>query len=257
MSRSKVKNLLLLKQIHSAVAQIRKGKMDKALETLDKAENSARKAKATDAVYYILFMRGGIFYTESKYDEALETYEKALDAGSELLKTNPENNDYQHYMGTTLSNTGNLLKRKGENSKAAEYYAQARETYVTLLAKEPGNAVFRSTAGENLNNYAALLTDMGSFGEACEVLRQAIELYEKLLEEKPDNLGYQAELAVALSQLGKCLIQQSPENCDTAKQSLEKALAMQEDILAQQPENATIIDAIALTRERLEKLEGL
>jgi tetratricopeptide (TPR) repeat protein len=257
MSRSKVRNLLLLKQIHSAVAQIRKGKMDKALETLDKAEDSARKAKATDAVYYILFMRGGIYYTELKYDEAMETYEKALEAGSELLKNDPENIKYQHYMGTTLSNTGNLLKSKGENPQAAEYYTRAREMYANLLAKEPENTVYRSAAGENLNNYAALLTDMGSFEEACEVLSQSIELYEKLLEEKPDNLGYQAELAVALSQLGNCLIKSEPENCDTAKPSLEKALSMQENIFAQQPENKTIKDAIALTQERLEKLGTL
>jgi Putative Zn-dependent protease, contains TPR repeats len=257
MSRSKVRNLLLLKQIHSAVAQIKKGKLDKALETLNKAEDSARKAKATDALYYILFMRGGIFYTESKYDEALETYEKALNAGSELLKTNPENIDYQHYMGTTLSNTGNLLKRKGENSQAAEYYVRARETYVNLLAKEPENVVFRSAAGENLNNYAALLMDMGSLEETCEVLNQAIEIYERLFEEKPDNLGYQAELAVALSQLGNCFIQQNPEKSDTAKQNLERALNMQENVLAQQPENGSIKDAIALTRQRLEKLGDL
>src|SRR5690606_17779744 len=114
MSRSKVRNLLLLKQIHSAVAHIKKGKLDKALETLDKAENSARKSKSTNALYYILFTRGSILYTAAKYDDALETYERALGAGSELLKADPENIDYLHYMGTTLSNTGNLLKKKGE-----------------------------------------------------------------------------------------------------------------------------------------------
>ncbi len=257
MSRSKVKNLLLLKQIHSAVTQIKKGKLDKALETLDKAEKSANKTKSTDALYYILFTRGGILYSASKYDEALETYEKALDAGAELLKTDPENTDYQHYMGTTLSNTGNLLKKKGENHRAAEYYIRAREIYVNLLAKDPENAVFRSYAGENLNNYAALLTDTGSFEGACEILRQAIEIYGKLFEEKPDNPGYQAELSVALSQLGNCLIRQGPENNEAAKQSLERALVMQEDLLAQQPENENVKEAIALTRERLEKLERL
>ena len=84
MSRSKVRNLLLLKQIHSAVAHIKKGKLDKALETLDKAENSARKSKSTNALYYILFTRGSILYTAAKYDDALETYERALGAGGDL-----------------------------------------------------------------------------------------------------------------------------------------------------------------------------
>lgn len=256
MSRSKVRNLLLLKQIHSAVAHIKKGKLDKALETLDKAENSARKSKSTDALYYILFTRGSILYTAAKYDDALGTYERAIDAGSELLKADPENVDYQHYMGTTLSNTGNLLKKKGETSQAAEYYTRAREIYANLLAKEPENAVFRSYAGENLNNYAALLAEMGSFEEAQEVLRQAIELYEKLLEEKPDYLDYQAGLSVALSQLGNCLIQQGPENHDSAKSNLKKALTMQENLLNQQPENKNVAEAIALTRERLKKLEN-
>jgi len=253
-SRSKVKNLLLLKQIHTAVSQIKKGNLDKALETLDKAENSARKAKSTDALYYILFTRGGILFSACKYDDALETYEKALVAGEELLKTDPENTDYQHYMGTTLSNTGNLLKKKDENTKAAESYSRAREIYISLLARNPENAVLRSYAGENLNNYAVFLSETASFEEACKIQKEAIEIYEKLLEESPENPGYQAELSVALSNIGSCLIQQSPENNATAKQNLEKALTMQENLLTQQPENEKIKGDIELTRKRLEDL---
>ena len=155
------KNLLLLKQIHSAVSQIKKGKLDKALETLDKAETSARQSKSTDALYYILFTRGGILYSAKEYDQALEAYEKALEAGSDLLKTDPENADYQHYMGTTLSNTGNLLKKKSEIDKADEYYSQARKIYFDLIKKDPQNAVYQSYAGENLNNYGELLMESG------------------------------------------------------------------------------------------------
>jgi tetratricopeptide (TPR) repeat protein len=254
MPRNKVKNLILLKQIHSAVSQIKKGKLDKALETLDKAEKSARQSKSTDALYYILFTRGGILYSAKEYDQALETYEKALEAGSELLKTDPENVDYQHYMGTTISNTGNLLKKKGEMDKAAEYYSRARKIYSDLITKDSENAIFRSYAGENLNNYGELLAQTGSLDKACEVLREAVETYEKLYKEKPDNLGYQAELSVALSQLGSCLKQQKPEESGTAKENLEKALEMQENLLVQQPENEKIKEAITLTRERLEGL---
>ncbi|MGV8077024.1 MAG: tetratricopeptide repeat protein [Methanosarcina sp.] len=259
MSRSKIKNFLLLKQIHTAVSQIKKGNLDKALETLDKAENSARKAKSTDGLYYILFTRGGILYTAAKYDDALETYEKALAAGDELLKSDPESIDYQHYMGTTLSNTGNLLKKKGENARAAESYSCAREIYTRLIVQDPKNVVFRSYAGENLNNYAALLIETGSFEEACRLLKEAIEIYEKLLEESPENPGYQAELSVALSNLGSCLIHQASENIDaenntTAKKNLEKALSMQENLLAQQPENEKMKEDLELTRKRLENL---
>lgn len=254
MSRNKVKNLILLKQIHSAVSQIKKGKLDKALETLDKAEKSARQAKSKDALYYILFTRGGILYSAKEYDQALETYERALDAGSDLLKTDPENVDYQHYMGTTLSNTGNLLKNKGEMDKAAEYYSQARNIYSELTTRDSENAVFRSYAGENLNNYGALLIESGSLDKASEVLREAVEVYQKLYNEKPGNLGYQAELSVALSQLGSCLKQQKPEEAGIAKENLEKALEMQENLLAQQPENEKIKEAISLTKERLEGL---
>ncbi|MDY9927154.1 tetratricopeptide repeat protein [Methanosarcina sp.] len=254
MSRSKVKNLLLLKQIHSAVTQIKKGKLDKALDTLDKAEKSARQAKSTDALYYILFTRGGILYSAKEYDQALETYERALEVGSDLLKTDPENDDYQHYMGTTLSNTGNLLKKKGEMDRAAGSYSRAREIYSDLITKNPENVVFHSYAGENLNNYGALLIESGSQKTACEILKEAVETYEKLLENKPDNPGYQAELSVALSQFGSCLKQQEPEKAEIAKKNLERALKMQENLLAQQPENKKIEEAITLTRERLERL---
>lgn len=255
MSRSKVKDLLLLKQINTAVSQIKKGSLDKALETLDKAESSARKSKSTDALYYILFTRGGIFYSAAKYEDALNTYEKALVAGEELLESDPENNNYQHYMATTLSNVGNLLKKKGENSKAAESYSCAREIYINLMVLDPKNAVFKSYAGENLNNYASLLLETASFEEACNIQKEAIEIYEKLLEDSPENPGYQAELSVALSNLGNCLLQQSPENNYPSKQTLEKALSIQEKLLTQQPENEKIKGDIELTRKRLENLQ--
>jgi tetratricopeptide (TPR) repeat protein len=254
MARNKVKNLLLLKQIHTAVSQIKKGNLDKALETLDKAENAARKAKSTDALYYILFTRGGILYSAAKYDDALETYEKALVAGEELLKSDPESADYQHYMGTTLSNTGNLLKKKGENTKASEFYSRAREIYIVLMAQDPKNAVFRSYAGENLNSYAVFLAETDSIEEAGRIQKEAVEIYEKLLEESPENPGYQAELSVALSNLGSCLIQQSPENNDAAKKNLERALEMQQNLLSQQPENERLKGEIELTQKRLESL---
>ncbi|MDQ1251082.1 MAG: hypothetical protein QG646_151 [Euryarchaeota archaeon] len=254
MSRSKVKNILLLKQIHSAVSYIKKGKLDKALETLDKAEKSARKEKSTDTLYYILFTRGGILFTALKYDAALETYEKAIEAGTELLKNDPENPDYQHYMGTTLSNTGNLLREKNEYDRAADYYIRAREIYINLVTRNPENAVFRSYAADNLNNYAAFLNIIVSLEKACEVLKESIDIYERLYEEKPDNIGYQAELSIALSQLGNCLIQMGLENKDDAKLNLEKALVLQENLLTQQPENEKIKEAISLTRNRLGNL---
>jgi tetratricopeptide (TPR) repeat protein len=252
MARNKVKNLLLLKQIHTAVSQIKKGKLDKALETLDKAENAARKAKSSDALYYVLFTRGGILYSAAKYDDALETYEKALVAGEELLKIDPESADYQHYMGTTLSNTGNLLKKKGENTRASEFYSRAREIYISLMAQDPKNVIFRSYAGENLNSYAVFLAETSALEEAGRIQKEAIEIYEKLLEENPENPGYQAELAVALSNLGSCYLQQSPENNDATKQNLERALTMQQNLLSQQPENEKIKGEIELTRKRLE-----
>lgn len=254
MSRSKVRNILLLKQIHSAVSQIKKGKLDKALETLDKAEKSARQSNSIGALYYILFTRGGILYSAKEYDQALETYKRALEAGSDLLKSDPENEDYQHYMGTTLSNTGNLLKKKGEINKAEEYYSRARKIYSELTVKDPQNALFKSYAGENLNNYGEMLMDSGSLDKACEILGEAVDVYETLYKEKPDNLGYQAELSVALSHLGNCLKQQGPEKAGDSKENLEKALEMQEKLLGQQPENEKIKEAIALTKGRLERL---
>jgi tetratricopeptide (TPR) repeat protein len=157
-------------------------------------------------------------------------------------------------MGTTLSNTGNLLKKKGENTKASEFYSRAREIYIVLMAQDPKNAVFRSYAGENLNSYAVFLAENASIEEAGRIQKEAIEIYEKLLEESPENPGYQAELSVALSNLGSYLLQQSPENNDAAKQNLERALEMQQNLLSQQPENEKIRGEIELTQKRLEGL---
>ena len=256
MFRNKVKNLFLLKQIHSSVSLIKKGKLDKALEALDKAEKSARKAQSSDALYYILFTRGSIFYTSKEYDSALETYEKALEVGSKLLETEPENAEYKHYMGTTISNIGNLHKQKGESQAAAEAYSGAREIYVSLLAQYPENVVYRTYAGENLHNYGTLLLETYSFEKASEILREASEIYENLLLEKTEDSGYQIELSIILSQLGHCLKQLDNGKTEEAKQNLEKALKIQEKLWEEQPENEKIKEILSFTKTHLEEFQS-
>ena len=70
---------LTVRELMNASSLFEKGKYEKALEKLNKAEKLAEKAKSPDLLCRVLLHKGEVMDAMDNPDEALVLYEKALE----------------------------------------------------------------------------------------------------------------------------------------------------------------------------------
>ena len=113
-----------------------------------------------------------------RIEEAKQRYEGALIIYGTLLSTDPENVEYQSYVGMTLYNLGNLLSKTGRIEEAKQRYEGALKIRETLLSTDPGNVGYQSDVGMALNNLGILLSDMEKYDDALKLYERALDVIE-------------------------------------------------------------------------------
>ena len=77
------------KRFNESLDMTQAGKLEEALEFLQKAEKAAREAENGVVLLHTLKLRGQILESLGRLEEALETYTSALKTNEELLETYP------------------------------------------------------------------------------------------------------------------------------------------------------------------------
>jgi len=104
---------------------MQKGKFKEALKELEKAEESAQKAKADDIFLSLQTIKGHLMQTLGEHEEALKIYSLAIKATEDLLSKDPENEYYQSSLQMNFDaifTLGNLSHSKGLFLEAKNFY---------------------------------------------------------------------------------------------------------------------------------------
>lgn len=142
-------------------------------------EDKEKKARVHDEASLLELEQGNQLYSERKFDEALQIFQK-------FAELNP--NVYQIYF-----NIGDVYREKGEYDKANEQY-----TIAQAKAKEKANVVMQAKA-------------LASFGEVClrqEKFKEAQEFFSQsiALNPKDEVLAYNvAEIFFGRNQTDKAI----------------------------------------------------
>ncbi len=86
---------LTTRELTNASSLVEKGKYEKALEKLNKAEGLAEKAKNPDLLCRVLRHKGEVFDSMNNPCEALLLYEKALETSLRFLLNEPQDSSSQ------------------------------------------------------------------------------------------------------------------------------------------------------------------
>src|SRR2546421_111142 len=144
-------------------------------EDITNAKNDPRETQANAAALNrledvgILDDVGANFYTQGRYKEALEWYERAL-AGSEkaLGKDHPSTLD-------TVHNIAVVFDHQGRYKEALEWYERA------LAGKEKALGKDHPSTLDTVDNIAAVFDEQGRDKEALEWYERALASKEKAL----------------------------------------------------------------------------
>ncbi|WP_048065299.1 tetratricopeptide repeat protein [Methanosarcina acetivorans] len=106
-----------------------KGKYEKALEKLNKAEKLAEEAKSSDLLCRTLLHKGEVMDAMDKPGEALMLYEKALGISSNLFLNEPQDSSYQIYLYNSIGLIGKNLEDRDSFSAAEKSYERTNKYF--------------------------------------------------------------------------------------------------------------------------------
>jgi predicted negative regulator of RcsB-dependent stress response len=77
--------------LSEALILMQENQNEKALKTLEKAEEAAYQAKTNDIYLYVQSLKGHLMKTGGAYEEALNIHSLAIKDAEELLSKDPDN----------------------------------------------------------------------------------------------------------------------------------------------------------------------
>jgi tetratricopeptide (TPR) repeat protein/tRNA A-37 threonylcarbamoyl transferase component Bud32 len=191
-------------------------------------------------------------------DDAKRLYHEAEQIFARLARESPREPGFQDGLGRALHQQGNLHQYAGRSADAVALYQQALSLREGLTRSHPENHGYQEQLQETV-------FQIGRLYQLTEVLPQAQSVYEKLLpiaEERhrdhPQDPRYQNALAKVYHNLGDLYLDapwsdvtSRRDNLVAALANFKKALALGEQALKLQPDEAGYQDTLAQTWHHL------
>ena len=138
--------------------------------------------------------RGNQQYQDSKFREALQSYQSALEIYREISEVYGASEALRTTEGEALLGIGNAYKDLGDYAQALEYYQQALAATREIGDVYGVSEALRSTKGKILNNIGIVYEKQGNYAQAIEYYQQSLAIKREI----GDRLGE----AITLGNIG-------------------------------------------------------
>jgi len=164
--------------------------------------------------------------------DAESAYQGALSLQQDLVRSNPEQAQYQRELARTYYNRGILRYYMGRFEESDSDFRSAIGRLRPLADKDPDSPEAQELARAD-NDLGTLLRRESRLSDARGFYEQAIGIHEKLTNSKPDNREYKQELAVFHNNLAMLLLDQ--HRSELAMQGNRRALELMEELASPPP----------------------
>lgn len=240
-------------------ALIEKEDYIQAFEKADKAQKLAEKENEPNLIHRALMAKGEIFDASCRLEEAVETYEKALDLFSDLFFEDMEKTSHQEILysnlgklGKTLEELDSVTKARQVCKKAEKNFEKILEAYKKLLAKNPENS-------EYFSNYAMTIENIWACYKVAEDLEKQIILVpdivkncEKRIESDLENLENYLRMDNIVRRTGEACLEKGL--FEEAKNTYRQAYAVYKNIYEKYPENKLALNFLLFSHDYFGKL---
>jgi tetratricopeptide (TPR) repeat protein len=147
--------------------------------------------------------------------EAEEAWRQALSLWDKLTIAFPDEPEYRHRLGGTLSNLGLVRKRQGDVKQARRHVERAVEEQEAARKLNPRHPQYRLYLCNHLTILAQLLDGAGEGEGAVKLARRAVDVQEKLTADWPDVRPFRGPLAYGYDILAQLLVDRKPKEAES------------------------------------------
>jgi tetratricopeptide (TPR) repeat protein len=168
--------------------------------------------------------------------EAEEALRQALRLMEKLTEVFPDEPDYRHGLGGTLSNLALVRTTQEDLKQARQLVQRAIAEEEAALKLNPRHPRYRQNLRNDLAILAGLLDGSGEAEEAVKLARRAMDVQEKLVADWPDVRLFRDTLADAYAELAKLLVDRNPKEAESLAL---RAVTIQEQRIHDSPQVVT------------------
>jgi non-specific serine/threonine protein kinase/serine/threonine-protein kinase len=189
---------------------------------------------------------------DRKYDAAADEFRKALEIAGQLAARDPNNTGVQAFLAGDNEELCKSLAYAGSFSEVRDRCQRAITMNENLVKSDKNNVqAVADLASSNLTMGLALYL-MHSPREALVFVQRADAMFRSVAVRDPDPLSNGMVHAVALLYSGR--IEASLHHPELARENLEQAQGMLEQLTKRSPKHRYILDALDETRMAIEAL---
>ncbi|MBX7173469.1 MAG: protein kinase [Pyrinomonadaceae bacterium] len=168
-------------------------------------------------------------------DGALQAYQRQLEIGNEMLRTDEKSQTLQATKAFTLKVIGEVQSARGEWKEAIQNYRQALEIQEKLVQNDAKDAFAGTRLAYLLTNLGEALANTNQLAEALNYHHRAVEILEKLVANDKENSAIILWLNRAYQKKGDALVMAGQPA--EALNFYHRALKSNEEIAAQDLNN--------------------
>lgn len=210
-------------------------------DILNRGDFNTNEVRSEQVVLYRL--RGLIFRSTQKREEAVEACESALQLADALVQSEPIRSEYQMDRANVLGLLGDLHRESRRLDKAEKYLQDGKAVLEQLLAKEPTDVDLQFNAAALTVNLGLTYANLNRLEEAQAQYSRAIDLYGTLVRAHPSMPYYKWRLARAINNVA--LLHSINQDPVKAAVENEKSLTVFKELMENYPDRLDFIASYA------------
>lgn len=179
---------------------------------------------------------GKLHYRQSKFDAAIESWQRYLDRSESLLRVDSDNPDFMMDKSFALNNLATAFRERGELDIARTYLMDSSQLKKKALdIRTNPEWEYENIVTESM--IASIDASMGRLREASISYENLIRKIEKSLENNPRTFDWERQLT-SLMQF-HALVALDLGDLDLAQQHIDEAMKRLSRLTSREPDNST------------------
>ncbi len=223
----------------------RSGRLMEAERMVDEAlsHHQFTTMEAQSEEVLLLYLRGTLFASTQKRDEAILACKQALAKADGLVRREPSRSSDQLDRARILSYLGHLYREDRRLDEAENCFQDSKRVLEQLLTNDPSDKNAQANLAGICCNLGLTFANLGRRADAIAANDQAIAIFETLVRDHPGLPDFKWQMAKTYNNIG--LLHLKNEDIERAVVENEKALAIFRDLMQSYPQRPEFITSFA------------
>lgn len=161
---------------------------------------------------------------DAPYKKTKAAYDKALEIRQKLVDEDDNDDEAKFQLARSFENNGRLFNQMNQLKDAIREYATACDYQQKIVKRKPGVLVYQRDYARTSQVLADVKMDQGDFTDVETLLSRTRQIYNDMVRlTEGEDKGSLRRLAQTHVGLAKCYLMREKQDCDRARECLEKA----------------------------------